>query len=366
MDDYGQAAMGAIAQAAANLAAPAVEGKTSWKYTKKAMELQNQYNIEAFERSNERQDYLMQNANIIAKDALRRAGYSTADPNGTGVTPAPLSSQNTNAASPIHVSAPNLDVVGNMARMSEINLMKAQANKLEAETDMQYILNDLKERFGEQEVIANLNNLDSESLRNFVDSMKADQDRLNSIVITDVTKKNIEERLEMDWQKLEPELAIMCEQVENLKREGKVKEAQEKAIYQDIKESGARINRLMKENELTDADIAVAKASEKLRKQELATEKNRTSSEASRAKAAKVEADAKKALGHKYYAAKEVVDEITKTGERIGNTVSSFIPFTDKVETTHDVVENRYDGSGNVVGQRTTFSHDTRSSSRHR
>lgn len=360
------AAISAISQAASTVGSAAAgyggsytSAKKSYKYGKKMFNLQNA-----------RQDYLMENENLIKRNALQKAGYSTADPNGTGVvTPQVGSVPTPHVDNPLGATAQGLANAGvSPLEAAQLDLAKSQADKNRAETDMQYILNDLKRVYGESEILTTLYNLDSQSFSNIANAMKADQDRLNSIQLTEAQVKDINEHLDMDWLKLEPELQIMCEQVENLKRDGKIKEAEEKKVWQDIRESNARISRIMKENELTDADIAVAKATVKLRNQELRTEKENTrgaksaaDAQKSEADIKKVEADARKALGPKYYAAKEVVDELTKTGERIGNTVSSFIPFTDKVETSHDVMETRYDRNGNVVGQKSTFSHDTRS-----
>lgn len=54
------------------------------KLLQKQADLQNQF----YGMQNARQDYLLANADLIRKRALDRAGYSTADPQGTGTTPA--------------------------------------------------------------------------------------------------------------------------------------------------------------------------------------------------------------------------------------------------------------------------------------
>lgn len=77
------------ASTGASAAAGAVKNKKSYKYTSKLYGLQNEYNKEAFERENERQNWLMANEARLRRQSLRQAGYSEADPEGTGVsTPA--------------------------------------------------------------------------------------------------------------------------------------------------------------------------------------------------------------------------------------------------------------------------------------
>lgn len=77
------------ASTGASAAAGAVKNKKSYKYTKKLYAQQNEYNKEAFERENERQNWLMANEARLRRMSLRQAGYSEADPEGTGVsTPA--------------------------------------------------------------------------------------------------------------------------------------------------------------------------------------------------------------------------------------------------------------------------------------
>ena len=83
----------AAKSAASSAVAPAVNGffgaitmRRQFKNQKKLMALQNQYDIEAFNRENARQDWLMRNEDSLKRQSLENAGYSTADPNGTGVT----------------------------------------------------------------------------------------------------------------------------------------------------------------------------------------------------------------------------------------------------------------------------------------
>lgn len=112
--DIAQAAA-ATAQASASLAAPALDSRRAWKYTKKSMALQEKYNQAAFERENERQDYLMQNAYSINKQALKEAGYSAADPNGTGLQAPATNSMDTPSGTQFQAGSTQIpDILGSV------------------------------------------------------------------------------------------------------------------------------------------------------------------------------------------------------------------------------------------------------------
>lgn len=98
-------------------------------YNKQLMQLQNQYDIEAFNRENARQDFLMQNAPAITKQALRQAGYSTADPNATGVqTPSTNNQDVPTATTGEFMHAPQVpDFLGAYQALASAQLSKSNA-----------------------------------------------------------------------------------------------------------------------------------------------------------------------------------------------------------------------------------------------
>lgn len=372
MDNLASASAG-IAQAAANIAAPAIEGKTAWKYTKKAMNLQNEFNIAAFNRSNERQDYLMENAQLIAKNALARAGYSTADPNGTGVSPANMQTQNTTSGPSVSVGMPNIDAISAYATVAQARKAEAEAKKVEAETDYQNMFNQLYSKYGEEQTKAALSNLQEDTKLKIAETLKTDQDKANSIQLTDAQVKDINDRLGMDWAKLEPQIQLLCAQAFEAEAAGHLNKAKISEVWQNIAESKQRIENLKKEYDLTDAQIAVAFASKQLIDQQKLSEIEETGrrgaskrSAEAQARIDELEAQTKENLGPGYYSTMKVIDDITSQAEKIGNTVSSFIPFTEKSDNTSDNVTTHYDSDGNLVSSTSSFRHDTHVGSRAR
>lgn len=76
----------------------------SYLFSRRLMKQQNQYAIDAFNRENARQDYLMANAQSIQRDSLKNAGYSAADPNGTGFAPPSTNTMDTPSQTQFSVS----------------------------------------------------------------------------------------------------------------------------------------------------------------------------------------------------------------------------------------------------------------------
>ena len=79
---------GGIFQSLMNASFARRNAELNYEYNKKLMAAANKYEEIAFNRETARQDFLMNNSANIMKNSLKAAGYNTADPNGTGVTPA--------------------------------------------------------------------------------------------------------------------------------------------------------------------------------------------------------------------------------------------------------------------------------------
>lgn len=237
-------ASAATAQAAASMAAPAIKNRSSWKYTKKAMQLQNEYNTLAYERSRDdsyrRQDYLMENANLITKKSLAAAGYSTADPNGTGVTPAPAYSQQQSPVSnsqfqsadfPLDFISPFLALsqakkTSSEARLNEIEekyralLLEGQVGKLNIEIKQAADL--LPERI--EEIRANVQNLISKKDLNEKEGEKVMQEVENLKGV--LTGIQIDNKWKDDLSRAEFNKRNV--EIQNLIKDGRIKEAEAK------------------------------------------------------------------------------------------------------------------------------------------
>lgn len=122
--------------------APAVNGlfgaitmRRQYKNQKKLMAQQNQYDIEAFNRENARQDWLMLNEDSLKRQSLENAGYSTADPNGTGVTTPAVGNMDTpgTPTAPLLSGSPGTDFVNAFNAMRQAELIDSVKRKNEAE-----------------------------------------------------------------------------------------------------------------------------------------------------------------------------------------------------------------------------------------
>lgn len=95
------------------------------------MKKQYQYNLEQWQREVARQDYLLENQMVLQKEAMKKAGYSTADPTGAGTTlsAAAPSANGTSALpasfSPVQSVSPE--------QMANVNLLNAEAQKAMSE-----------------------------------------------------------------------------------------------------------------------------------------------------------------------------------------------------------------------------------------
>lgn len=126
------AASGLIGSAFSALAA-----HQQYKNNKKLMAQQNQYAIDAFNRENERQDYLLRNQLSMQKEGLKNAGYSTADPNGTGVQAASVNSLEAPSNPSVSVQPQFPDVSGS-AFLALANARKVNADARLSEIEAKY------------------------------------------------------------------------------------------------------------------------------------------------------------------------------------------------------------------------------------
>lgn len=122
------ALFGSAASAASGLAGSALNYFLGNKMMNKQFEMQK----EMFNMQNERQNWLMLNSEAMQKEALRRAGYSTADPNGTGVdTPAAMTGQTPSYPGNIAQDI-RFDPIGTYAQLKSAELNEIQKKDVEA------------------------------------------------------------------------------------------------------------------------------------------------------------------------------------------------------------------------------------------
>lgn len=105
--------------------------RRSYKFSKKLMQAQAAYNADAFERENARQDYLLDNAYVINRQALKNAGYSAADPDGQG--PQNMTNNNMDVPSGQQFQVP--DNKFDLLAGAQLTKTLAEAENIKADTD---------------------------------------------------------------------------------------------------------------------------------------------------------------------------------------------------------------------------------------
>lgn len=115
--------------------ASAIDSKRSWKYTKKALELQHQYEQENLQSMSEYQKQLALEASSLRKESLKRAGYSTADPEGTGTVAPTVSMPSSSASGGISVPSHfNADYSQGISALANARLADSQTRLNEIES----------------------------------------------------------------------------------------------------------------------------------------------------------------------------------------------------------------------------------------
>lgn len=112
-----------------------MKAKQQWKYQKKAMDLQHQYELENLAAQEESQRSLAKDASSLRKLSLQKAGYSTADPEGTGTVAPTVSGPSTSASGSFSLPSSNYAPGLTVSDLANANLMNSQAelNRIEAQ-----------------------------------------------------------------------------------------------------------------------------------------------------------------------------------------------------------------------------------------
>lgn len=112
----------------------------TYRKQKKLLEKQAALQKDYYNLQNQRQDYLLANADLIRKRSLDRAGYSTADPQGTGTIPA-QSMQVPSVSTPGH-SMPTINA-SSIRDIASSDLAESQAKYYEVMAGKESTQNEL-------------------------------------------------------------------------------------------------------------------------------------------------------------------------------------------------------------------------------
>lgn len=257
-----EALLGIMAGAteAVNAASGIASGGYSVRSQKKLMAEQAKFAKEAFERSNARQDWLISNLPTMQRRALEAAGYSSANPDGMPM----MSAQSNNMTAPANHAVPLADFGSHQAladyalRVAQAENIKADTDKKKSETKGQDIENKLKSFFGADQWNAAIENLNADTQKKISEAWYNDQQRLNNTNLTNAQVGQIEETLDMAWKKLPVELQLMAANAYQAQRSGDLSHSKISEVWQNIKESGQRIELLKSQGILNDAEASVA------------------------------------------------------------------------------------------------------------
>lgn len=291
------------------------------KNQQKLMDYQQKLNRQAFDWENQRQDWLMQNSALMQKLNLKNAGYSVADPNGSGVETPTTNDMSTGGQSSVGMVDIGEGINKGALLAAQIKNIEAQTKKTESETEGQDIQNYLNGKYGETQIQRALANLDEDTKKKISETLYNDQQRLNSIRLTDANVRNIEERLDMDWQKLPVSLQLLSAQAFEARESGNLKHAQISEVWQSIRESQKRIEKLQSDIGLNSAQVGVLIAqaeniaqSTKNLGQDFKIKGAEYVLKNNEAELQQFRTDVEKSMGMTYYQAKNVVETILPIG----------------------------------------------------
>lgn len=300
-----------------------VMARQNWKFTQKNLALQQRYAKEAFDWQANRDNWLLQNQALLTKQGLKNAGYSVADPSGSGA-------QLTGMSSPSAVPAngnfspfimPPYDSMSSYTQLKQGELIDAQKELIESQAHGQDIENRLRSLYGDAEYQSTIGKMLEESRKYVSERLYTDQKKLNEMSLTEAQVKNINQRLQMDWYQLPLQLRLLSAQIE-LSGSERLKNLTQ------VREISQHILNLKAEYNLTNAQVDVAFALAGKYNVESANTRLEThvtkayiSKAESEARQEKFRADVMESLGVNYYVGDQIVKTIDNATHSIGNLV---------------------------------------------
>lgn len=304
-----------------------ITARQNWKYTKKSLDLQQRYAKEAFDWQVDRDNWLLKNQALLTKEGLKRAGYSAADPTGSGAQLTGMSSPSADPAngyfSPF--SMPPFDMMSSYTQLKQGELMDAQKELLQSQAHGQDIENRLRSIYGDAEYQSTIGKLQEETRKYVSERLYTDQKKINDISLTEAQVQNINQRLQMDWTQLPLQLRLLSAQIELTGSE------QAKNLSQ-VKEIAQHIQNMKSEYNLTNAQVDVAFALAGKYNSEAANTRVQShltkayvSKAESEARQEKLRADVMESLGVNYYVGDQIVNTVDKATHSIGNILPSIV-----------------------------------------
>lgn len=328
----GLAAATAGIQGGINSALGAGSGLFSGMLSKQLMMQQQQLAKQNFEMQNKRQDYLLTHSASMQRQNLVNAGYSPADPFGNGMsTPLTGNIQGPSNGS-LGADFGKVDMMQAMRLGAEIRNIEADTQQKQAAAQGHMIDNNLKATYGAQQYESAIANLDASTQQQISQALYNDQQRLNQTNLTKAQVRNINERLDMDWQKLPPELKYLAAQTELADSSRALNYAKVQECWSIIAKAFQEIQLMKSQGLVNDAQVGVlVKQAEMVAQQTKLTEKQtktegaRSVYELNKAELQQFETDVQKSMGEGFYQFEKVAGAILPLGF-VGAAVSRLAP----------------------------------------
>lgn len=236
--------------------------RLNYKYNKKLMAQQNQYNIEAFEREKQ----AVRDMAGLQKEGLRQAGYSTADPTNTGISQISpdaqgpsgssmgvnLGSSNFGAALAQVAQAQNLEAQTNLAN-SQADLVQRQSNMYNQLTNAQ--IEEINARAEQARQSAKLSDQEYEQLE---------------VMIPILQEKGFAEiyKIRAEARVMNRNLDLISKEIDKTIQETRTSKAQESANYASAESSRASAELSRQETEESKSRVAINEEEQKKRSAE--------------------------------------------------------------------------------------------------
>lgn len=210
----------------------------------KLMAKQFGYSQQAFQAENARQDYLLNNSPSIQKQALQAAGYSTADPSGSGFVSGASTNNNT-------LDVPSVPSVGQM-NIPNMGIMSGYGTLVQSKyIDSQTRLNDIEAKFRAKKLGAEIDLLNTE----------IDQKREAWPTQLAQMKQNLENSVSQGYlterqaQYVQQQTDNLRESLQGIKLDNKFNE---ETLSKRVKIVSAQLEDLLKSNRIKEAQALLA------------------------------------------------------------------------------------------------------------
>lgn len=242
--DWSQFGQGAAASAASGAIGGLfglIGARSQRKQQEKLMAKQFAYDTKAFAMENARQDFLLKNSALLQKQGLERAGYSTADPEGTGFQLAGNNTVETPAApSAAMPFINNVDVAGSMSALASAKLANSQA-----------ALNEIESRYRAQKLEGEISRL----------NLEIDQKREAWPTLLETMKQDLENKVssgyltERQAEKTIQETENLRAALQGIKLSNKY---DERTLESRVDKVSAEVAGLLKDNRIKEAEAKLA------------------------------------------------------------------------------------------------------------